>query len=174
MPVNLGRKRFRPMPQIKAFRENVLVNHVLAWRRCGRCVSNLLRAQIRERSKPPEKENPPAPKSRGVPKVPMIDEAIEGAKRVFTTRLARKPLFRAVPREAVALNVLSALLLSLVTDEATIKEIKKRLTPSQRADLFLEIVNPHRPLSTEQKAALAGVTASGIRKRKQAKPRGEK
>jgi phenylpyruvate tautomerase PptA (4-oxalocrotonate tautomerase family) len=59
-----------------------------------------------------------------------------------------------------------ASLLALLIDEPTIRILKKRLTPEQRADLVLEIINPHRPLATEQKAALAGVTESAMRKRR--------
>ena len=62
-----------------------------------------------------------------------------------------------------------AALLALLIDAATIKELKKRLTPSQRADLVMEIINPHRPLDTEKRAALAGVTASAMRARRRAK-----
>lgn len=62
-------------------------------------------------------------------------------------------------------------LLALLMDEEVVEILKKRLTAEERADLVLEIVNPHRPLSPEQKAALAGVTVRGLRYRKNAKPR---
>jgi len=62
-----------------------------------------------------------------------------------------------------------AALLAHLIDGPTIKVLKSRLTPAQRADLILEIINPHRPLTTAQKAGLAGVTERAIRARRHAK-----
>ena len=69
----------------------------------------------------------------------------------------------------VANNGDRAQLLSLLIDEEVIAILKARLSAEQRADLVEELINPHRALTTEQKAALAGITPSAMRKRRQAK-----
>src|SRR4051812_2106597 len=43
-------------------------------------------------------------------------------------------------------------LLALLVDKEVVAILKKRLTAEERANLVLEIINPHRPLSAEQKA----------------------
>ncbi len=60
-------------------------------------------------------------------------------------------------------------LLSQLLDAEVLAIIKARLSASERADLVLELINPHRPLSAPQKAALAGVTERAVRKRRTAK-----
>jgi hypothetical protein len=72
--------------------------------------------------------------------------------------------------EASAMNE-RARLLALLMDEEVITILKQRLTAEERADLVLEIINPHRPLSPEQQATLAGVSVRALRYRKCAKPR---
>lgn len=62
-----------------------------------------------------------------------------------------------------------AYLLARLMDEPTIKALKRRLSPDERADLILEIINPHRPLTTKAKARLAGVSDRAMRARKYAK-----
>lgn len=59
----------------------------------------------------------------------------------------------------------TALLAQLIDDEV-LAILKAELTPRQIADLILEQINPHRPLTTKQKATLAGVTERAIRDRK--------
>lgn len=57
-------------------------------------------------------------------------------------------------------------ILEMLLDEEVLKIIKAQLPAELVADLVLEMVNPHRPLSTAKKAALAGVKPRSIRKRK--------
>lgn len=59
----------------------------------------------------------------------------------------------------------NAELLSLLIDEEVISILKKRLSPEQRADLVMELINPHRPLTTSQKASLGGVSPRTVRDR---------
>ncbi len=56
-------------------------------------------------------------------------------------------------------------LLTLLMDDEVIAILKARLTPEQRADLVMEIINPHRQLTTREKAALAGVSERQMRNR---------
>jgi hypothetical protein len=53
-------------------------------------------------------------------------------------------------------------LLSSLIDAEVLALLKADLSPRDVADLILEIVNPHRPLSTKQKARLAGVSERAI------------
>jgi DNA-directed RNA polymerase specialized sigma24 family protein len=50
-------------------------------------------------------------------------------------------------------------------DKETIAILKERLSPEQRADLVMELINPHKPLTTAEKAALAGVSEKTVRNR---------
>lgn len=58
----------------------------------------------------------------------------------------------------------AAILLELM-DKETLAIVKARLSPEQRANLILELVNPHRPLTTTEKADLAGVSPRAVRDR---------
>jgi hypothetical protein len=62
-------------------------------------------------------------------------------------------------------------LIALLIDKEVIAILKRRLSAEERADLIAEIINPHRPLSPEQRAKLAGVTPRALRYRKNAKRR---
>lgn len=58
-----------------------------------------------------------------------------------------------------------ARLLESLLDLEVIQILKERLSPEQRADLIMEIINPYRPLTTAQKAALGQVSERTIRDR---------
>jgi len=62
-----------------------------------------------------------------------------------------------------------ASLYALIIDEEVAAISKKRLTAEQRADLILEDLNPYRPLTSAQRASLAGVSESALNKRKYGK-----
>lgn len=57
----------------------------------------------------------------------------------------------------------------MLIDAPTMKVLKQLLTPEQRAYLVLEMINPYCPLTTAQKALLAGISERGMQKRKYGK-----
>lgn len=62
-----------------------------------------------------------------------------------------------------------AQLLAHLIDDAVVAELKRRLSVEQVADLIMEIINPHRPLTVDQRAALGGVSPRAIQMRTAAK-----
>lgn len=58
-----------------------------------------------------------------------------------------------------------AILLSMLVDDEVIEILKKRLSAEERADLVMEMINHHRPLTTAARARLAGKDVRTIQRR---------
>jgi hypothetical protein len=56
-------------------------------------------------------------------------------------------------------------LLKLLVDAEVAQILKQRLGAEGVADLVMEIINPHRQLTTAEKAKLAGVTPRAVKDR---------